>query len=129
MSHTNKFEIELNNFDFIILQNCADILQEFYLFVKRITKSNHPDSIKVFENITIDNCLCKFKLIGQTVKEVFYFILLDRNLHRHIELFFSFASIISTYNFSIANILNTQRRRILNCVVKFNHGENDALFT
>lgn len=113
-----KFEIKVDNLS--ILKNCADILQEFYFFVKRIFHSTVPEIINVFEKCTIENCLYNFKLIGQTVKEVFYFVLLDDKFHCHIELFLSFTSIISSYNFLIVKILSEQWEHVLKIVA--NHG-------
>lgn len=124
MSTTERFQIEVDSFNLLILQNCADILQEFYLFVKRISYPSFPDIITVFEKCTIENCLYNFKLIGQAVKEVFYFVILDKNLHCHVNLLLSFASVISTYNFLIFKILCEQRENVLKIVTNSSQKNN-----
>ena len=93
-----------------IIQKYVDILQEFYYFVKRIsvTDNIYLGNIKVLKQCTKKNWVSTSEEHGQIVKEVFFCILLNKNLHQHLGTFFTFKSAIAKVECSVNKFLSKQ---------------------
>ena len=93
----------------------VDILQEFYYFVKRITDNFYLENVQVLK-CTKTNWVQTVEEHGQILRQVFFYILLNKDLHQHFDTFFFFKSEIAKFQCSINNFLSKQFKTTLDVV-------------